>query len=269
MTSAGVRKTSGIVSKGGLATVCQEARCPNRTECWHHQQATFMILGKYCTRNCRFCAVQSATPEAVQPDEPERLADAAASMGLKHVVITAVTRDDLPDEGAGQFARCIEAVRKRCPGATIEVLPADFHARLDCISTVCQVSPDVYNHNIETVERLTPDIRPQADYRRSLSVLNMVHEHWPDIVTKSGLMVGLGETWNDLERTLLDLRDVSCRFLTVGQYLQPSSSHVEVEKFYHPDEFKRIEALANEIGFEHVAAGPFVRSSYRAGEAIG
>lgn len=260
--------TRRVVAASGVATVCEEARCPNLTECWSKRTATFMILGDRCTRCCRFCAVSTARPEPPAADEPDRLAEAVARLGLRHVVITAVARDDLADEGAGHFAACIRAVRARAPEATIEVLPADFHARPECIATVCDARPDVFNHNIETVERLTPIVRPQAKYRRSLDVLRLVKSHDPGIPTKSGLMVGLGETADELRQTLVDLREAGCSIVTIGQYLQPTPEHTPIARFYEPAEFDFWAAQAREIGFPSVASGPFVRSSYHAGEVF-
>lgn len=257
--------TRRVVGASGVATVCEEARCPNLTECWAHKTATFMILGDRCTRRCHFCAVDTAKPFPPQADEPRRLAEAAAELGLKHIVITAVARDDLDDEGAAHFAACVRAVRERCPDATIEVLPADFHARRDCIRALCDARPDVYNHNIETVERLSPVVRRQAGYPRSLDVLRAVRELVPAMPTKSGIMVGLGETREELSRTLRDLREVDCDIVTIGQYLQPTSKHAPVERYYPPEEFDELAAEAREIGFAGVACGPFVRSSYNAG----
>lgn len=259
-----VTATRGVVTESGVATVCQEARCPNLSECWSQRTATFMILGDRCMRNCRFCAVTTAEPLPPEADEPLRLAEAVARLQLKHVVITAVSRDDLPDEGASHFAECVRAVRQSLPTASIEVLPADFHARLECIATLCDDGPDVYNHNLETVERLTPSIRPKADYRRSLKVLSLVKEIAPSIHTKSGLMVGLGETEDELRQTLADLRSVGCDIVTIGQYLQPSPTHVPVARYYEPAEFDRFADWAKELGFTGVASGPFVRSSYHA-----
>ncbi|NLX12819.1 MAG: lipoyl synthase [Phycisphaerales bacterium] len=256
--------TRRVVQSSGVATVCQEARCPNLGECWSHRTATFMILGDRCTRRCHFCAVETARPAPPEPDEPQRLADAAAELGLKHVVITSVARDDLPDEGAGHFAACIRAVRDRLPSAVIEVLPADFHARPECIATVCAAEPDIFNHNLETVERLTPVIRPQAKYRRSLETLRLAGQNRPGLPIKSGLMVGLGETTEEIEQALADLRSVSCSLLTIGQYLQPSPRQSPVARFYTPEEFKQLKGLAEQMGFSAVASGPFVRSSYQA-----
>jgi len=260
--------TRRVVAASGVATVCQEARCPNLTECWSHKTATFMILGDRCTRRCRFCAVQTARPEPPAPDEPKRLAEAVARLGLRHVVITAVARDDLPDEGAGQFAACVRAVREEAPAASVEVLPADLHARRELIAMICEAGPDVYNHNVETVERLTPAIRPQAKYRRSLEVIRLVKEAYPKITTKSGLMVGLGETHDELRQTLEDLRAVGCEIVTIGQYLQPSPQHAPVARFYEPAEFEDLADLGRQLGFTGVASGPFVRSSYNAAEVF-
>lgn len=202
------------------------------------------------------------------PDEPQRLAEAAARLGLRHVVITSVSRDDLEDEGASHFAACVQEVRARLPESTIEVLPPDFHARQECISALCKARPDVYNHNIETVERLTPQIRPQADYRRSLRVLQLVGQIDATITTKSGLMIGLGETNEEIEQALNDLRDAGCQIVTIGQYLQPSKGHWSVARYYTPEEFGELAVKARAMGFAAVAAGPFVRSSYNAGEVF-
>lgn len=265
MPTAGMAFTRRVVGTSHVATVCEEAHCPNLTECWSHRTATFMILGNRCTRRCRFCAIQTARPDPPAADEPQRLADAVAELNLRHVVITAVARDDLPDEGAGHFAACVRAVRGRLPEATIEVLPADFHARQECVATLCDAKPDVYNHNIETVERLTPDVRPQAKYRRSLEVLRLVKELQPNLPTKSGMMVGLGETLDEVRQTLVDLRAVGCDVVTIGQYLAPSSAHAPVVYYYTPEEFKQLANEAHDLGFVGVACGPFVRSSYNAG----
>jgi lipoic acid synthetase len=265
-TGAALTATAAIVERSGVATVCQDAHCPNLGECWSRRTATFMILGDRCTRRCHYCAVTTARPAPPAGDEPERLAEACAALGLRHVVITAVARDDLDDEGAGHFVRCVEAVRSRCRTATIEVLPADFHARPDCIAMLCAARPDVYNHNIETVDRLTPIVRPQAKYRRSLEVLRIVKEHSPGMVTKSGLMVGLGETRDEILATFADLRGVGCEMLTVGQYLQPSPKHTPVARYYPPEEFDDLAEQARRMGFHQVASGPFVRSSYHAAE---
>lgn len=258
--------TRQVVSASRVATVCQEAHCPNLMECWSHKTATFMILGDKCTRRCRYCAVHTARPDPVEPDEPRRLAEAVAELGLRHVVITAVARDDLDDEGAGQFAACIRAVREQTPKAAIEVLPADMHARRDCVETICSAGPDVFNHNLETVERLTPVVRPQAKYPRSLEVLRLVKELCPNMPTKSGLMVGLGETQEELHQALADLRAVGCDVVTLGQYLQPTPQHAAIARFYTPEEFDALGGACREMGFLGVASGPFVRSSYNAAE---
>jgi lipoic acid synthetase len=260
--------TKGIVQQSGVATVCQEARCPNLGECWSRHHATFMILGERCTRRCRFCAVATARPLPPEPDEPRRLAKATAALGLRHIVITAVARDDLPDEGAGHFAACVRAVRAASATCVIEVLPADFHARDELLALLCEAGPDIYNHNQETVERLSPTIRPQAMYRRTLDVLRKVKGLLPRGFTKSGLMVGLGETREELNQTMRDLRDVGVDILTVGQYLQPTPKHAPVLRYVPPEEFEEIAAEAREMGFSGVSAGPFVRSSYNAAEVF-
>ncbi len=261
--------TSAVVAQSGVATVCQEARCPNLSECWSKRHATFMILGDKCTRRCDFCAVATARPDPPAEDEPQRLADAVERLSLRHVVITAVARDDLKDEGAGHFARCVRAIHARCLATTVEVLPADFHARPECIQTLCDAGPELYNHNIETVERLTPQVRPQARYRRSLEVLRIVKQIAPRLITKSGVMLGLGETNDELCRTLEDLRTVDCDALTLGQYLQPTrSNHAPVVKYYTPAAFHDLGEFAKSLGFLSVASGPFVRSSYNAADVF-
>lgn len=261
--------TRRVVADSGVATVCEEARCPNLSECWSRRHATFMILGEKCTRRCHFCAVLTAVPDPPAEDEPDRLADAVARLDLRHVVITAVARDDLQDEGAGHFARCVTAIHDKCATTTVEVLPADFHGRRDCIATLCEAGPELYNHNMETVDRLTKKVRPAGRYERSLSVLRTVKELDPKLITKSGLMVGLGETIDELKECFADLREVGCDVLTVGQYLQPTrDEHLAVEKFYHPDEFEELGEHARGLGFLSVASGPFVRSSYNADEVF-
>lgn len=259
-------QTRRIVEASGVATVCEEARCPNLSECWSHRHATFMILGDRCTRRCHFCAVSTARPDPVKPDEPARLAEAVRQLGLRHVVITAVARDDLPDEGAGHFAECVTRIRESSPQCAVEVLPADFHARDDLLALLVDAKPDIYNHNQETTERLSPKIRPQARYRRTLDVLRKVKARRPDMWTKSGLMVGLGESREELTTTMHDLRSVGVDILTVGQYLRPSEEHAPVERYYPPSEFDEIAAEARDMGFASVASGPFVRSSYNAAE---
>lgn len=265
-------QTRHIVEQSGVATVCEEARCPNIGECWSHRHATFMILGDRCTRRCHFCAVTTARPEPPKADEPRRLAEAVARLKLRHVVVTAVARDDLPDEGARHFAECVYAIRELSPDCAIEVLPADFHARDDLLRVLCEARPDIYNHNQETVERLSPAIRPQARYRRTLDVLRKARamlrggSAGAHGYTKSGLMVGLGETRRELTETMHDLRAVEVDILTVGQYLRPSKEHVPVARYLPPEEFDEIAAEARAMGFLSVAAGPFVRSSYNAAD---
>ena len=261
--------TVRVVEESGVATVCQEARCPNLSECWSKRHATFMILGDKCTRRCHYCAVATARPDPPAVDEPDRLAEAVGRLNLRHVVITAVARDDLGDEGAGHFARCVTAIHERCPMTTVEVLPADFHARRECIQALCEAGPELYNHNLEMVERLTPQLRPQGKYRRSLEVLRIVKELAPQIMAKSGVMVGLGETIEELHRSFDDLRAVGCDVLTVGQYLQPTlDRHTPVARYYPPEEFERLGEYARGLGFVSVASGPFVRSSYNAAEVF-
>jgi lipoic acid synthetase len=257
-------ETRRLVRGLKLNTVCVEARCPNLTECWARHTATFMILGEKCTRRCRFCAVTTARPEPPDEGEPDRLAQAAVHLRLRHVVITSVARDDLKDEGAGHFAKCIAAVRHKLPDATIEVLVPDFHARRECVQVVADAGPDVFNHNVETVPSLHAQVRPQARYPRSLETLQLAKELRQTLTTKSGVMVGLGETRDELLQVLRDLRAVGCDLLTLGQYLKPSAGegHLPVVRYYPPEEFDELGALAEQLGFAAVASGPFVRSSY-------
>ncbi len=254
-----------LLDELGLATVCTSAKCPNRSECFARRTATFMILGASCTRSCRFCAVDSSGGEPIRPDEPQAVARACEEMGLRHIVITSVTRDDLPDGGAGHFARVCREVRRRLPSATIEILTPDFLGRRESVETVLTGAgkPDIFNHNIETVWRLYPTVRPEGDYRRSLDVLAM-SASVDGVGTKSGVMVGLGETRDELRQAMCDLLEVGCEILTVGQYLAPSPQHLPVIRYLEPDEFDDIEIQARQLGFLAVAAGPFVRSSYRA-----
>ncbi len=226
-----------------------------------------MIMGDTCTRDCAFCAVAHGRPGPLDADEPRRLARAAATLDARHVVITSVTRDDLPDEGAAHFAATVRAVRERLPDTTVEVLPPDLHARPERIEGICVASPDVYNHNIETVERLSPQIRPQADYRRSLEALRIVKQSHPEMLTKSGLLLGLGEDRTEIDATLADLRAVGCDIVTIGQYLQPTPAHWPVARYWRPEAFDAIGEYARGLGFASVVSGPFVRSSYHAAEA--
>ncbi len=261
--AGGTYFTKDLIGELGLETICESGKCPNRSECWTRKTATFMILGDTCTRPCGFCAVKRGHPEAVAIDEPERLAEACARLGLKHVVITSVTRDDLPDGGAEHFRRCILAVRERT-GATIEVLTPDFEGSADDIETVLSASPEVFNHNLETVARLQQHVRRKSQYELSLNVLAISKRLRPEIRAKSGLMLGLGETTEEVLETLSDLRAVGCDFLTLGQYLQPSTRHLPVLRYLPPEEFDELGRLARLMGFVEVASGPFVRSSYHA-----
>ena len=257
--------TGNVIRDLALETVCESAKCPNRTECWSQRTATFMILGNVCTRPCGFCSVPRGKTEALSVDEPERVAEAAERLGLKYVVITSVTRDDLADGGADHFYRTVLAVRART-GSDVEVLTPDFLGKTEAIDRVIDSEPDVFNHNTETVPRLYHRVRRNADYRRTLELLKHVKTRRPNMPTKSGLMLGLGETTEELFDVLADLRDVGCDILTLGQYLQPTPEHLPVERFVPPEEFDEIGDLARRMGFSLVASGPFVRSSYHAGE---
>src|SRR3954467_14064635 len=257
--------TRELLDELRLETVCENARCPNRPECYSRRTATFMVLGNVCTRPCGFCSVAKGEPEALEDDEPDRVAEAAFRLGLKHVVITSVTRDDLPDGGADHFRRCILAVRERT-GATIEVLTPDFEGDASAIETVLSASPEVFNHNMETVARLQRHVRRKSQYAISLRVLEHAKRSRPDLRTKSGLMLGLGETTEELFDTLADLRSVGCDLLTLGQYLRPSPRHLPVARYVPPSEFDELGRLARKLGFLDVARGPFVRSSYHADE---
>lgn len=263
--AGGTYFTQNLIGELGLETICESGKCPNRSECWTRRTATFMVLGDVCTRPCGFCAVRRGHPEPVADDEPERLAEACARLGLRHVVITSVTRDDLPDGGAEHFRRCVLAVRART-GATIEVLTPDFDGRTDAVDAVLSADPEVFNHNLETVARLQQFVRRKSQYAVSLKVLEHAKRARPDLRTKSGLMLGLGETTEELFETLADLREVGCDFLTLGQYLQPSPRHLPVIRYLPPEEFDELGRLARALGFAEVASGPFVRSSYHADE---
>ena len=257
-------QTRRRIREGKLHTVCQEANCPNIFECFSQHTATFLILGGCCTRRCTFCAVQKGPTEPPDPDEPRRVAAAAAGMALAYVVVTSVTRDDLKDGGAGQFARTIRALRQRIDAIRIEVLIPDFRGDSAALETVLDAGPDILNHNIETVPRLYPEVRPQADYRQSLRLLEHASSYSPHLPTKSGLMLGLGETEREIRQALTDLRGHGCRMLTIGQYLQPSAAHHPVVAYITPDAFASWRATALEMGFDAVSAGPFVRRSYHA-----
>jgi lipoyl synthase len=258
--------TKALISDLRLHTVCESAQCPNRWECWSQGTATMMIAGERCTRACGFCAVTTAKPFALEEDEPQRVAEAVRRMGLKHVVVTAVARDDLKDGGANHFARTIEAIREMDPSVIVEVLVPDFHAQAWCIQIVLDATPDIFNHNMETVERLTPVVRSRAKYRTSLDVLRQAKELAPKIVTKSGVMLGLGEKEPELFQAMDDLREVGCQVLTMGQYLRPSAQHLPVVEFISPERFDAYGEIARAKGFEHVASGPLVRSSYHAAD---
>ena len=249
-----------------LHTVCEEAHCPNIGECWERKSATFMILGDICTRACAYCAVTTGTPTGLDLGEPARLAETVERMDLRYAVITSVNRDDLPDGGAFIFAQCIQQVRKRLPACKVEVLIPDFCGDQDALATVMAARPDTLNHNIETVRRVFHRVRPKGDYDRSLELLARAHSLTPDGVTKSGMMVGLGEAWEEILETMRDLRAVDCDLLTIGQYLRPSDTHAPVAKWYTPDEFDELRREGEALGFRHVASGPMVRSSYHADE---
>ncbi|MDP2181379.1 MAG: lipoyl synthase [Actinomycetota bacterium] len=263
-------KVEDVLGELELHTVCRSAKCPNRGECFSSGTATFLIMGDACTRGCRFCAVDTRTPEPLDPEEPARLAEAARRMELSHIVVTTVTRDDLPDGGAAHFVAVIEAVRAVVPDATIEVLTSDFAGRWESVDRVVDAAPDVFNHNLETVPRLYGEVRPGADYRRSLDVL--VHARKRaiatriDMPTKSGLMLGLGESLDEIHEVMGDLREAGCAILTLGQYLRPSPAHVTVADFVEPDIFAQLGRDGRRMGFASVASAPFVRSSYHAGE---
>jgi lipoic acid synthetase len=266
-TSDSFARTRGLLDELKLHTVCESAKCPNHWECWSKGTATFMIAGDRCTRACGFCAVSTAKPLALEADEPARVAEATRRMKLKHVVITAVARDDLKDGGAEHFRQTIEKVRELNPGIVIEVLVPDFLDNDVAIENVLAANPHIYNHNLETVRRLTPSVRHRATYDRSLSVLKKVKEKRGDtIYTKSGIMLGLGETEEELFQVMRDLRASNCDILTLGQYLQPSLKHLPVKEFVTPGKFEEYKVRAEEMGFVHVASGPMVRSSYHADE---
>jgi len=261
--------TARLIDSLALNTVCDHARCPNRMECYSQRTATFMILGDVCTRRCRFCSVATGRPEPIDPDEPRRVAAAARKLGLRHVVITCVTRDDLPDGGAEHFCRTVAAVRAACPGATVEVLPSDFVGNAAAVDLLIAAAPEVFNHNTETVPRLYPSVRsPKSNYRWTLEMFRRVRRGNAKIRLKTGLMLGLGETVEELLDTLADLHEAGCRMLTLGQYLQPSPAQTPVVRYVPPDEFDRLGRAAWQIGYTRVAAGPFVRSSYHAREMV-
>mgnify|MGYP000981612805 CR=1 FL=1 len=260
--------TAKLIGELGLQTVCDHAKCPNRMECYSQKAATFMILGDICTRACRFCSVRKGHPLPPDPDEPRRIAEAARTLGLKHVVITCVTRDDLPDGGAAHFVETINAVREIAQ-ATIEVLPSDFGGNTAAIDQLVAARPEVYNHNTETVPRLYPMVRdPRTNYRWTLDMFRRIRQGNPAIALKTGVMLGLGETTDELLDMLAELHDAGCRMLTMGQYLQPSPRQMPVVRYLTPEEFEHLGQLARQIGYEQVASGPFVRSSYHAHDML-
>ncbi len=262
---AAVSKIKRILRDHNLSSVCEEAACPNLGECFNHGTATFMIMGDICTRRCPFCDVAHGAPQPLDPEEPTQLADAVRIMQLRYVVITSVDRDDLRDGGAGHYADCIRELRRINPGLSIEILAPDFRGREQiALESFNQIQPDVFNHNLETVPRLYKQCRPGADYAGSLNLLRMFAERHPQVPTKSGLMLGLGETITEVEQVMRDLREHGCNMLTLGQYLQPSRDHLPVERFVEPGEFDRLKQIGENMGFSNVASGPLVRSSYHA-----
>ncbi len=257
---------NSLVKGNCLHTICQSGKCPNQAECWSRGTATFMLMGDICTRGCKFCATTTGRPLPLDPLEPEHLADSVQLMGLKHVVLTSVTRDDLPDQGAQHWADCINAIRKRTPHVTIEILTSDFWSKEELVRIVASAKPDIFSHNIETIKRLTPLVRTKATYQGSLQTLRIIHDL--GFITKTGFMLGLSETEEEILQTMDDLRAVGVEILTLGQYLQPSSKHYPVADYIHPDKFAEYKRIALRKGFSHVVSGPLVRSSYHAEEAI-
>lgn len=262
-------KIKRLLRSSELHTVCEEANCPNIGECFSQRTATFLILGDVCTRGCRFCNVENGVPMPLDFDEPERVAKAVKEMGLKHIVVTSVTRDDIPDGGASVYAMTISQIRKYNPESTIEVLIPDFKGSDDALNTVIRESPEVINHNIETVPRLYKTVRPGAEYGQSLNLLKTVSASSFPITAKAGLMAGLGEQFQEIVEVMKDIRDSGCDILTIGQYLSPSRNHLPVHRYYHPDEFKELKAIGLEQGFKYIEAGPLVRSSYHAAMQMG
>lgn len=261
------RTVRKILKTKCLNTVCENARCPNKNECYTKNTATFLIMGNDCTRNCKYCNISCARPEPLDLEEPKHVAEAVQALGLKYAVITSVTRDDLPDGGAEHFANCIYEIRKLCPDTKIEILTPDFKGNKDCLDIIIKAHPDVFNHNIEAVQDIFKSVRPQGDYECSLEVLKYVKDN-SDILTKSGLIIGLGETFEQIEQTLIDLKNIGCDIVTIGQYIQPSKHHLEVAKYYTPEEYDKLRELANKVGIKNHQIGPLVRSSYRAAELV-
>ncbi|NOU89983.1 lipoyl synthase [Paenibacillus sp. LMG 31460] len=267
-TDENFKEIKSMMRSKTLHTVCEEAKCPNIHECWANRTATFMILGDICTRACRFCAVKTGLPTELDLEEPERVADAALQMGLRHCVVTSVARDDLADGGAKIFAETIKAIRRKLPMCTVEVLIPDFLGREESLATVLEAKPDILNHNMETVERMSDRVRSKAKYRRSLELLERSKRIAPNIPTKSSVMIGVGEEWDELLQTMEDLREVGCDIMTIGQYLQPSTTHLAVAKYYTPEQFAMLKEEGMKRGFKHVESGPLVRSSYHAHEQV-
>ncbi|MGZ6276598.1 MAG: lipoyl synthase [Syntrophales bacterium] len=264
-TSHEFQNVKGILSQSNLHSICQEAHCPNVTECFHSGTATFLILGNICTRNCLYCNVRHGTPQVLDETEPERLTEAVKRLGLRYIVITSVTRDDLADGGAGLFARCVERLYREVPGCRVEVLIPDLHGNWDALECIVKSRPYVINHNMEVVPAFFSQIRPQGNYHLSLELLHQVRQYGKnEIIVKSGFMVGFGESWSDIIVLLQDLARVHCEMVTIGQYQQPSRNHWPVMKYYHPDEFEVMRGMAHELGVKRVEAGPLVRSSYHA-----
>ena len=263
-TGEAFNRTKRVVQENRLHTVCEEARCPNRWECWNQGTATFMILGGICTRSCGFCSVWTGRPEAADPDEPRRVGEAVKKLGIRHAVVTSVNRDELEDGGAEMFVRTVAEIRKRSPDCLVELLIPDFQGSEEALSAVVKSRPDVLNHNLETVPRLYSKVRPQAKYTRSIELLSRSKRL--GMVTKTGVMVGLGETENEVEDVMKDLRSIGCDILTIGQYLQPTREHLTVVRYYRPEEFERLKAIGLKLGIPRVESGPLVRSSYHAAE---
>ncbi len=258
------RRLKSLLADSNLHTVCQEANCPNINQCFENRTATFLILGNVCTRGCRFCDIKRGTPSSVDPDEPRRVAAAVKKLGLEYAVITSVTRDDLSDGGASAFAQTVRHTRNSVPDCRVELLIPDLLGSFESLKTVLDAKPDILNHNLETVRRLYPQVRKGADYQRSLDLLGAAKNYDQNLITKSGIMVGLGETRDEIVDLISDLTNVNCDLLTIGQYLSPSPKHLPVSRYYHPDEFSELKKIGEGMGFSHVEAGPLVRSSYEA-----
>ena len=261
------RTVRKILKTKCLNTVCENARCPNKNECYTKNTATFLIMGGNCTRNCKYCNISCAKPEPLDLEEPKHVAEAVQALGLKYAVITSVTRDDLPDGGAEHFANCIYEIRKLCPDTKIEILTPDFKGNKESLDKIIKAHPDVFNHNIEAVKDIFKTVRPQGDYDCSINVLKYIKEN-SDIKTKSGLIIGLGETFEQIEQTLTDLKSAGCDIVTIGQYIQPSKQHFKVAKYYIPEEYDELKSLAKKAGIRNYQIGPLVRSSYRASELV-